>query len=237
MPRKAKNLPVKAREEHFLNLYVREGAKEEKIAACARRAKLTVPACKKLLKRKTSQQKIKQCLEPVVSEQARQQIVSQSVEVAKEMMQAQLRQQYELTKLYTLDFDVLVGRLMQMGMGLDMNRYPDQIHDVIKTLMVIHGSLQAGNTKKIIQSDESKENPAAMVYTPLFNRLRANQSASEKASESTPNDDSDKVYELYPSSKPVVMPDLNVIPPAGESIEEKPHPPSSDPNIIVVKVE
>ena len=237
MPRKAKNLPVKAKEEHFLNLYVRQGAKEEKIADCARQAHLSVPTCKKFLKRKSTQQEIKLRLEPVRTEQARQQIVSESVDAAKEMMQRQLRQQYELAKLYTLDFDVLVGRLMQMGMGLDMNRYPDQIHDVIKTLMVIHGSLQAGNTKKIIHSDDAKENPAALVYTPLFNRLRANQSAPAQPSESTPNDDSDKVYELYPSTKPVVIPDLNVIPPAGESIEESPQPQSSDPNIIVVKVE
>ena len=240
MPAKpVKELTLKERQLYFIRAYVRKGATPEHIPACEKQAQLKPGDGKKLLEKPWAKLELQERLEPIKMEQQRQAILSEVVPIAKLTMEKQLAATYEEIKMHTLDFDVLRGRLMQGVLGIDMNRFPDVLLDYIKTGMVVHGTIQSGNTKKISPPEEHEDNPAALVYTPLFAPKPPESGEAANASQAAQEKPQEGVYDLYPtdpSRPPAKAEFLPPLPPPGASIEEPEKPKTSNPNVIVVDV-
>lgn len=238
MPSRIATRPIEEREAYFVNVYVKQGASKDKIPACEKRAHLKPGSGKKILARKSVKEDIARRLQPIEIEQIRQQTITDSVEAARAQFERQLSATLDHIKLHKIDFEVLQGRLMQGVIGLDIHRNPSELLDYIKTAMVVHGSIQSGNTKRISPLEESKENPAASVYTALFNRTSPSLTPPEKPSESEANEQDGTVSDLYPGqpTPPPVKLTPDALPPIGESLEEAPAKKPSNPDVITVEV-
>ena len=235
MPPRIATRPLKEKEAFFINLYVKGGADDSKIDACEKRAYLKPGSGKKILKRKAVKKDILDRLAPIQTEQVRQQTITEAVALAELTMQEKLAKQVEEIKLHKVDFDVAAGRLMQMCIGLNMHMYPKELLETIKTVMVVHGSLQSGNTKRVIPAENPQENPAAGVYQSLFNRLGSAPPPADTPSETEQDAQETGVYDLYPQPPKPVIPTAKGMPLPGESIDEIPEKPSN-PNVITIEV-
>lgn len=235
MPPRIATRPLKEKEAFFINLYVKGGADESKIASCEKRAHLKSGSGKKILARKTVQKDILTRMAPIQAEQVRQQTITEAVVVAKQTMQEELAVTIAAIKTLKLDEEILEGRLMQGVIGIDINRYPNVLLDFIKAGYVLKGSIQSGNTKRVIPAENPQENPAAGVYQSLFNRLGSTPTPSDIPSETEQDAQETGVYDLYPQPPKPILPTANGMPLPGEAIDEVPEKPSN-PNVITVEV-
>jgi hypothetical protein len=80
---KIQNKSAKEKQQFFINLYVKHGGIEQKIAYCERRATLKPGSARKILAKKAVQEQIKAKLEPVRLEQMRQATITEAVVKAK----------------------------------------------------------------------------------------------------------------------------------------------------------
>jgi hypothetical protein len=237
MPKKkAADLTAKEKEQYFVSLYVKMGATADQIPACEKRAHLKVGSGKKILARTSVKKDLASRMAPVQAEKIRQQTIGEALTLAKEKMQEELAAQIELIKLHKVDFDVLQGRLMQMVVGLNMHMFPKELLETIKTAMVVHGSMQVGNTKRLTTESNPSENPAAAVYTALFHRLGSNPSPVVETLPSQPEAQEAGIYDLYPPAPVPKVPTVTGMPLPGESIEEVPAQKPSNSNVITVEV-
>lgn len=237
MPKKkAADLTAKEKEQYFVSLYVKMGASEEGIPACEKRAHLKAGSGKKILARTSVKKDIASKMAPVQAEQVRQQTIGEAVVAAKIIYQKELSAKIELLRCHKIEFDVLEGSLMEMVLELNMHQWPKEKLEAIKTAMIVHGSLQAGNTKRVIPAEESKDNPVAGVYQALFHRLSSGPSNSKETSQPPTDAPEPGISDLYPSAPTPKTPTVTSIPLPGESIEEPPAVKSSNPNVITVEV-
>jgi len=161
------DLTAKEREKYFLSLFIRHGAREEKVAYCEKRAALRAGKGKKILKRRAVQLEIKARLAPVASEQYHQAIVSEAVDAAMLRIQEGLATEAKRLEPSQID-DVIKGRLMEMVIWLDMNRSPKELLKAIKLALVVHGSLQIGNIRRANPAQRpAAENQECMGITEL----------------------------------------------------------------------
>jgi hypothetical protein len=150
MPRsrrvKAQYLTATEKGRYFISLYVREGAVEEKISYCEKRAALKPGAGAKMLKRKEVQGEIDRRMEPVRLEQMRQYVLREAIVHAKAALQEELVRTAATIKQMNIERDVLEGQLMQIIIGLDWNKHPKVILDAIKAGLVVKGVLEIKST-------------------------------------------------------------------------------------------
>ncbi len=135
MPRtKIENRPIEEKEKHFVNLYIKAGAGEDKsvISDCERRAHLKAGSGKNILKRKAIQKEISARMEFVKEEQIRQKFLGEAVEKAERLMQEKLSQSVLAIQRQKIDLEVLDHELMTMVTGLDMRMHPKEKLDSIK---------------------------------------------------------------------------------------------------------
>jgi hypothetical protein len=230
--------PIEERERHFVNLYIKAGAMESSIANCERRTHLKAGSGKKILRRKAVQQEISARMEIVKEEQIRQKFLGEAVEKAERLMQEKLSQSVLAIQRQKIDLEVLDHELMTMVTGLDMRMHPKEKLDSIKAAYVVFGTLESGNTRRLIPPEHLQKNDGQGTYTSLFNRMALSPSPSDPTLESA-LDAKDGVFDVFPPSVgvfPKPMPPNASIPIMGESIDEPPA--SKDPSgIITVEVE
>ena len=232
MPRKsAAKLTKKEKEKWFVGLYIKAGAHESSIAACEKRARLKAGSGQKILKRKAVQAEIYAKLEPVRMEQFRQQVLSESVELAKAAQQAELRKTVSSVQRMKIDLEVLDHELMSMAVGLQQDRFPKEKLDAIKAAYVVFGTLESGNTRRLIPPEHLQQNDGQGTYTSLFNRL-ALKPATPTPLEASPSRE-DGVFDLVPRSEPSTG-SQGPLPPPGEAIDDAPVAKSS--NVVTVEV-
>lgn len=231
-------LSPKERQQFFVKLYVSAGGTEDQIHACAKRAGMKLGDAKKLLRKPSVKADVQKRLEPIRMQQVKQEVLSEATDLAVQIYGEQLKRQISEIKLYKLDKDVAIGRLMQMCIGLNMHMFPDELRKVIEMVLVYDGAMQVGNTKRIIPADEGRELPGAGVYASIFDRTSQTPPQATNPSNSQPNKPDDGAADLYPSSTPT--PSLDsiplVLPPAGESIEDSGPKKPENPNVITVEV-
>lgn len=234
MPRKSgrKTMTAKEKERRFISLYVERGAVAEKIPYCERRATLKAGAGAKILRRKSVKAEIKRLVFPIRAAQAQQATITQAVEKAKEVYAQELNTRLALIKLHQLDADVMIGRLMQGVVGLDINRQPEQVLEYIKTALVVKGTIESGRARRITPPENGSSERQGGIYMSLFNRLALNPKKDEPA----PPPPADDVRDLFPGSTPRAMPPEDSLPPSGEAIDEPEQKPKAKSNIITVEV-
>ena len=235
MPRKpAAKLTLKEREKWFISLYVKAGAIDAKIASCERRALLKPGSGSKILARKSVQQDIKARMESVGLNQVFQQAASKGVAVAKQAIQQDLIAKVKEIKRMKIELDVLDDQLMQGVVGLPWDVFPKEKLDAIKAAYVVFGTLESGNTRRLIPPENATQESVGGVYTSLFQKLALNPSRPQN----TAVVPTEQVYELFPKAPgqaPAVISSDTPLPPPGESIDEVPvKKPTS--NIITVEV-
>jgi hypothetical protein len=229
VPSKKQLRPLKSREQYFVKLYIEAGADESKIPDCERRAKLRAGHSKKILKRKAVQEEIKSRLEAVRQEQFRSKVISEATTAAEARLQEKLADKVKRKKI---DLEVLDHELMCGIEGLDWNRFPKEKLEAIKAGYVVFGTLESGNTRRLIPPEHLQQNQGQSTYSSLFERL-ALKSPSEPQLEARPAEDG--VYDLIPQPATSIAP-TGPFPPPGEPIQDSPPAAKSDPNIITVEV-
>lgn len=231
---KAQYLTVQERENYFINLYVKEGAVEEKIPYAERRASLKPGTGQRILQRKKVQKEIKARMEPVRLEQMRQQMVGDAAAVAHEALQNALTKKVADICQQKIGVEVLDHELMRMVVGLDQNKHPKAKLKAIIAAYVVNGKLESGNRRLVIPAEGTGSEAGAGMYTSLFNRLALN--AAPREANARPQV-SYEVRDLYPAPKgeEADSPEAT-LPPSGESIENPPTLPGNPPRIITVEV-
>lgn len=232
MPKtRAAKLTAKEKKKYFLKLYAEKGAVEDQIPYCERRAHLKPGAGRSLLKRKWAQADLAKRTLPAVVEHVRTQVLPEAAKLAGEQLQETLKAAVDKIVRMKIEPEILEHELMAGVIGLDWNRFPKEKLDVIKAAYVVNGTMESGNSRRIIPAEGQQTESGAGIYTSLFNRL----ALEPQGTETKPDD---KVYDLFPQpvkSASVPMPAL--LPPPGESIEEKPvAPKETDSRVITVEV-
>jgi glycerol-3-phosphate cytidylyltransferase-like family protein len=232
--KKAHQLTPVERVKWVISLYVKAGAVPEKIPAIAKRASLTVADATRLLKRKTSQQEIKRRMEPILAEQARQKTISEVMPVAKAAMQDELAKTVITVQRLKIQPEILDHRLMEMVLGLDMQRFPNELLNAIKAAYIVNGTMESGNTRLIIPKEGSGASEGQGTYTSLFNRLALNPAPAKAGAQP---EASSEIFDLTPRPKQPEAPQSTPLPPPGESIDANPPETKQNSRVITVQVE
>ena len=229
MPRKsAKQLTLKEKEKWFVSLYIEAGAVADKIPACEKRTHLKAGSGRKIIRRKAVQQQIKDRMESVHAAAKLQDAMRQAADIAEQRLQEKLAASVQRKKI---DLEVLDHELMMGVTGLDWNRFPKEKLDAIKAGYVVFGTLESGNTRRLIPPEHLQQNDGQGTYTALFNRLALKTSES---SVDVPTAEAE-VFDLIPGvSHSAEM--TGPLPPPGEATREQSPPEPSDPNVITVEV-
>lgn len=143
---KAQDLTAKQKERYFIGLYVKWGAIDEKIPYAERRASLEPGAGHRILRRKRVQEEIKARMEPVRFEQMRQSVLGEAIVHAMAALQEGLVKTAATIKEMNITRDVLEGQLMQIVVGLDLDKRPKIMLDAIRTALVVTGTLEIKST-------------------------------------------------------------------------------------------
>ena len=139
-------LTDKEKEKYFIGLYVKEGAIDEKIPYAEQRASLEPGAGHRILRRKRVQEEIKARTEPVRFEQMRQCVLGEAIVHAKAALQEELVKTAATINEVNITRDVLQGQLMQIVVGLDLDKRPKIMLDAIRTALVVTGTLEIKST-------------------------------------------------------------------------------------------
>lgn len=229
MPKRpAAKLTAKERERFFIKFYVERGAATKHIAYCEKRARLQPGDGVKLLAKKSVQEEIDRLMQPVRAQQLHQATVTEATKKAKAAMQQELRAGINSAKRMKIELEVLDHELMSMAVGLDKNVFPKTKLEAIKAAYVVFGTLESGNTRRLIPPEHLAQNEGQGTYTSLFNRLAL---APNKTDE--PPQPEDGVYDLTPQP---VAPALQPLPTQGEAIDEPATPATSSSRVITVEV-
>lgn len=213
MPSKTKiqTRPVKEKEKHFVNLYIRAGAIEEKIAYCEGRADLKPGHGKKILNRKTVQADIHARMEPVRLEQFRQKVLSEAAEAGKQQQQQELRDKVRAIK--KIDPELLENELMEGAIGLNWHQWPKEKLEVIKTAAIWASIFESGNTRRLQPAESGQLESTSGIYTALFARLGSGTPQQSEPAKS-PENAQDDVFDLVPPSPQSIIPPAQVEEPA-----------------------
>lgn len=238
-PRRSQKLTDKEREQWFVSLFIYTyGANPAEVSACEKRAGLPAGSGEKILKRKSVKAEIEKISAPVVKEQVRQEVLSDSIQKAKAVYQEELASQVEIIHMHNLELPTIRARLAQGIICLDLKTHPRELLDFIKTGLVIERVMEGtGIGRGVIPADEVPEGRSS-VYESIFDRPRLSPPPDAPLSKTAPNAQEEQVYDLYPvdpSAKPEVIPD-GPMPAPGQSLEE-PEPEKGDPDVITVTVE
>jgi hypothetical protein len=228
---KAQYLTVKEREKYFISLYVKAGAVEEKIPYAERRASLKPGTGHRILQRKKVQEEIKARTEPVRLAQMRQQLLGDAAAVAHEALQNVLTKKVAGICQQKIEVEVLDHELMRMVVGLDQNKHPKAKLEAIIAAYVVHGTLESGNTRRVIPPENRSYDSSPGMYRSLFQRLAL------KPAPETVKLPSEEVADLYPVPKPPEPSHASdPLPPVGESIDELEPPKDNNPRVITVEI-
>jgi hypothetical protein len=231
--KRAKNLTQKEKEKWFVSLFINKfQADSANVAACEKRAHLKAGSGLKILKRKKVQEEIRLRMEATRQEQARAQQLSEAVAKAEERLQERLAKNVGEVQRKKIALEVLDHELMCGVEGLDWNRFPKEKLDAIKAAYIVYGTLESGNTRRLIPPEHLQQNQGQGTYSSLFERL-ALKSPSGSALEAP--SEQDGVYDLIPRpAAPVAV--AEAFPAPGEPIQDSPPTSKSDPNVITVEV-
>jgi hypothetical protein len=197
MPRKkqAKRRTKKEIEQWFVDLYIKADAQEQHIERCEKRAHLKPGDGRKILRRKSVQAEIYRQLESVRAEQRHQATLTEAAAIAKAAVQRELSAGVSSIHRMKIDLEVLDHELMTMAVGLDKNTFPKEKLDAIKAAYVVFGTLESGNTRRLIPPEHLKQNEGQGTYASLFNRLALKSSPEPPQSQNSP---SGEVFDLIP---------------------------------------
>jgi len=219
---KTQNLTAKEKEKYFISLYVKEGAVEEKIPNAERRASLKPGTGHRVLQRKKVQEEIKTRMEPLRLEQMRQQLLGDAAAVAHEALQNNLTKKVAGICQQKIEVEVLDHELMRMVVGLDQDKHPKSKLEAIITGYVVIGTLESGNTRRIIPPESANASQPGM-YMSLFQQLSLDAPPGPPPAP------------LFPDrEEPTIPADTPLLPP-GQAIDEP--APQPDPNSRIMHVE
>jgi hypothetical protein len=223
MPSKIASRPVEEKEKFFVNLFIREGMNPGSIAKCEKRAHLKRGDGKKILRRKSVKAELQTKTAPAREEILRQEIIGEAVVKAKAAQQEELAKVVKSITFQKLNREILIDQLMQGAVGLNWHMYPSEKLEVIKAALVLEQ-----DSKTINGSSENTPG----VYQSAFRRL-APPPASPILE---PPKAQEGVFDLYPGKTVPPVELVATLPPIGESTEEAPEKPSSNPNVITVEI-
>jgi hypothetical protein len=236
MPRKkAEKLTLKEKEKWFVSRYIEAGALPEHISACEKRTHLEPGSGRRILRRKTVQVEIQLRTEAVRNEQIRQAAVSQATKTSLAAHQEELRNAVTGVGLKKISLEVIDDQLMRGVIGLDWNTFPKEKLDAIKAAYVVFGTLESGNTRRLIPPEHLEQNQGKGTYASLFDRL-----ALKPQPEGTPAPQppaAQEVFDLIPGVKQPEAVYAAPMPPPGESIDEPAPARKTDSRIMTVEVE
>ena len=221
---KAQNLTAKEKEKYFISLYVKLGAVEEKISYAERRASLKPGTGHRILQRKKVQEEIQARMEPVRLERMRQQLLGDAAAVAHEALQNDLTKKVAGICQQKIEVEVLDHELMRMVVGLDWDKHPKVKLEAIIAAYVVNGTLESGNTRRIIPPESANAGQPGM-YMSLFQQLSLDAPPGPPPAP------------LFPEPEEPPVPGDTPLPPPGEAIDESAAKPPSNANILHVEIE
>lgn len=217
--------PVKEKERFFVNLYLKQGAQPEKIAACEKRACLKKGSGTKILRRKSVKEEIRAKTAPVLGEQMRQSILGDAAEIAERTIEEKLAEKIKLAKSLRIEKPVLDGILMEMVLGLDKHYHPKELLDAIKAAYIVGGAAESNSLRPVLPPEPQDPNHTN-VYTALFNRLGAEKEKSSEKTISSPPAEPEAFDLLPPAPEAKAAPSTEE---AAKAAEEQPAKPEKEP--------
>jgi hypothetical protein len=216
-------------EEKLVRYYIAGGATEEALPKVAKRLKMTLPAVKKLLKKKAVQADLAARLAPVEREQERQELVGDAVVKAtaddKQRIAELEAQLAAATQMPDLDLteDMLDRELARLA-RLDGEKHGRVKLAAIQTGYVVKGITRQGRTERVMPSVTDMPQPGGGVYSAIFQQEREQRRIAAggepepapvptTATPEPPPILDAEVFDVFPADKPAEAPKEETIPP------------------------
>jgi hypothetical protein len=239
MPRK-----MLVRDKRFIEMYVLEGATEDKIRVAEKRARVRAGTGKRLLKRKTVQDELRRRLQIVKDEQEQQKLVGDAVAAKTATLQAENAElKQKLGAITSMPDMRVVGHTVELEhhlmriVRLDPEKFAPIKLAAIKTGFVVAGIMEDGRGRLVTPPDDNPSKSVPGIYSSVFDRMRLGNGEKVLDAEVVPaqaKPDEAEVFDLIPQPP---APAVSVkLPPEGESLIPPPKQAQGNARVIQIEV-